>query len=567
MNTSFTISHKKKLFNHINKIFTMNIFSIIIFICINYHFVSAWGRMINLNQSFNAYFNLRVYACIIVNILIMITIFEQTRRYKHTLKDLIEDKYDFFIISNIVLIKNILIFCSIPIFYFLFYFFKVNKVSYLIWSQFFLNLIFNWIFPLLFVTIFISFINTICTNNILKYIIGILIIYFTSIKMLLFSFTTDNKHLKLLLNTLNVYSDQSYVSYSDSIGMVLDSLFFIDKVIPILFLLFLISISKIIFKNKSNKKQLFRISSYYIIINIILVIYSINSYTYALDNYDYIDNLSQISKDIEIKSYEIDVDLGNKTKINSKVLISNLNNSESNDIRLLLDNLFKINYVKINNQNIGFSHKDNILTIKLGESFNYDNLTLEVNYSGRVNILKWSNEYKIVSNDSQLILPPNSFAWYPSIKSIQDKDFTIKVKSKNTIYSNLNQVSRINGLFKNTFKFTGTDKDIGLFSGNYKKYNFNNIEVICPEEISYEDQIENFMDYLETTKNLNENIINLNKQVLDEYNNKNIKKIIIAPLEDYNYEYFDDIEGTEVINPIYYWFSNDILFIKLNPVV
>lgn len=567
------MSNIKIISDFIIRIIRKNILFIVTLIVINYHLIQRWVHISNRGISFNDYLSLSVYTCITISVLTMLNVIFYMRKSYDTIKILCRNNFDYFLGVFIAITRNNFIFSCIPIIYAIAYSILIRPLSIITIKSTIFILVFEWFLPLTVLSIVISFISIIIDNLILKFVLSSLFLYITSTKMLDRVINIKEPFLKSVFKSLNIFEDQAYAYYSDFVGKVSNSAYIIDKMIPVLFAITLIIVAYILLNN--IRKKYIKSSAFivvYIILFIVLNYISIDMSTYRDEERSYKEyiNKSNISN-IEIKSHDMNINFKSKSNIKDKIVLTNTSNDKLTDINLILDEIFDVKDVKVNSKDVKFSMENDLVNITLNESLNpSDELILDIEYEGYINILTSWNQNKYMATKEDIILPPNSLAWYPKVNQSSDMEYRLSLNSTSNVYSNLPLLSSSDSIFNKNYIFKGKSNDIAIYAGEFKEEINDDIKIVYPADSNKNLIIEDKINFLIETRNeiLNDNEENINtKEYVEEVNNiidaietKKIDTIIVAklPINEFSYK---DSNGDTINITIYHWLSGNTLII------
>ena len=563
----------KIISDFIVKIMRKNILFLVTIVAINYHFIQRWANIETRGISFNDYLSLSVYTCIMISTLTMLNVLVYMRKKYDTIKVLCADEFQYFLGVSVAIIRNNFIFCCIPLIYLVSYSISIRSVTLTTVSTTISILIFEWFFPLIVLSITISFISVIVKKMLLRVTLSLAFLYFTSTKMLDRLFYIESKFLRNVFKSLNIFEDQSYAYYSDTVGKVFNSAYFIDKLIPLLFAVCLVLISYIILKD-FNKKY---IKTTLICVVFILSFISLNYI--SLDMIEYIDSFDYYEEylsedkleDIEIESHTMNIEFKNKSTINDTFSIVNVSDNNINKINILLDNIFTIENISINSNEVQFDTKEDLVTIYLGKSLaSKEKLEIEITYSGYINIVTSGNESRYIATKNDVLLPPGSIAWYPKAGIKKQIDYDVTLTSSNNVYSNLKLIDEKNNTFKNTYKFKGLESEIAFYAGEFSELKIDGINISYPSDSNLQDSINSNLTFLKDVREQVENdaletpdvaaYLHEINEVIDKLSNKKINNIIIAKLDSELFEYKDKNGQTSSIG-VYHYLSEDTIIL------
>lgn len=554
----------------ISKIIRNNILFVLTILVINYQFITSWYYQINLTQaSFNELLSLRVYTCVLIGALTVLNVMFYMQKNYDSIKILCKNNFEYFLGVCLSVVKINLIFSCIPFFYAIIYSIIVRPLSLTSIITIILTVIFEWIIPLTTLSIIVSFISIIINNVILKFVLVSGVIYITSTKMLDISMRINNIFMRNIFKTLNIFDDQTYAEYTDSLVKDINISYILDKLLPLLFSIMLILIAYIIlnnFKQKYIKSML--VVVVFTLIFLLLNYISTNIVTYRDYDFDYTRYFyKQELNNFEIKTHKIKADFKNNSQFESNIIVVNTTNKPQSSIDFVLDRLFKVKEVKINSKSVDFNQNGDQLTINSGISiYPKQEVQLTINYSGYLNVLTSWNQTRVVANSRNISLPPNSFIWYPKVNQSNEIQYKLELNSRNKVYSNLTEVNKKNTLFTSKYTFNLKSKDIAIFSGAYNESIKNGIKIVYPESVNYNELIENNLNFLKASKSdlkkiksASEYVENID-EIINLMENKKIKTIVITKLDIPNYTYrYENIDYGIQINA---WCTGDTLILN-----
>ncbi|ALB44131.1 hypothetical protein [Clostridium beijerinckii] len=310
--------------------------------------------------------------------------------------------------------------------------------------------------------------------------VGILLNRWTSlfISISIYSFFPINLFSPLLeskvLNKLfNIYSDSTTIQTNILCDEIFDISYVCDKVFVLCLILLMIILVKILLDK--NKKVLGGISFLLIVFFIGDIVFINNNSIRYIHEYD-VSNFDNV--DYHIKSYEMNMNIGDDLKNDVSFNLDVDSNIDS--ITFLLDDLFKIEEIRIDGEAAKFTHEDDkvVLDYKTNEK---KSINIEISYEGHIHIEDELGVATFYCNSDVMNLT-NSLHWYPSIYNNSSIDYDININTSANIYSNLDVESQ-----GNNFKVTGTASEVDLFAGQYKKVDDNGIEYIIPSTYNLEE--------------------------------------------------------------------------------
>ncbi|WP_026888716.1 hypothetical protein [Clostridium beijerinckii] len=295
-----------------------------------------------------------------------------------------------------------------------------------------------------------------------------------------FPFNLNNPLFKSqVLNKLfNIYSD----STSIQTNILCDEIFNLSYILDKLFVLWLILLMIIIVKILLDKSR--KISSGIAVISIMLLIVftiiSSNSNVTYIHKYD-IAKLS--AEKYHIDSYKMDINIANSLKNN---VLFHVNIDESVDsITFLLDDLFKVKEITVDNEPVKFTHEKGKVVLDYKTS-GKKSINVLVSYEGYIHVEDNLGVDTFYCNSHALNIT-DSLHWYPGLYDNSLISYNININTSSNIYSNLDVESQSNNLLNNNYKLTGKTSGVDLFAGQYRKIDDNGIEYIIPSTYNLED--------------------------------------------------------------------------------
>lgn len=516
--------------NFINKIIRKNILFGITLITINWHFITSWVNITDRGISFNDYLSLRVYTCIIIGILTMINVLFYMRKHYDSIKVLCKNEFEYFLGVSLAIIKNNFIFSCIPFIYMISYSILIRPLHLSSIRAAVFIMLFEWFLPLSVISIVISFLSIYIKKLILKLTISSLFLYITSTKMLNEFMTERNGIARTILKALNIFDDQAYAYYSDFVGEVVNTSYIIDKFIPVLLSFTLIIIAYIKFNCSTYKSMKISIVTLtFLTMFLGLNIFNSNMTTYIDEEVNYNRTVGVNSLDnFEIETHNIQAYINNKSKFKNKISIVNVSKTPQSKINFLLDDIFKIGYIHINGNPVKFNHKNNLLTLNLENSIkSKEKLTIEIGYSGYINVQTQWNEYLYIATKNEIMLPMASIAWFPKVNQSSDIRYKLSINSNKPIYSNLSIKSSKRSFMSTTYNLSSTANDIALYAGDYKASLVKGVNVIHAADSDFNKNLDTwYNEVLSGTEHLSSEKIKIDEC----FKNNEIEQVIISRL-------------------------------------
>lgn len=347
-----------------------------------------------------------------------------------------------------------------------------------------------------------------------------------------YSYGSYGSYIKQLFN---IYDDFTFAGMNYICGRIFNTFYYLDKLFILLISLLILSIT--CFINKTIKKTY---STIFLILTLLCTCINVHlSSIYKSSNltkYETIKNINYI-----VESYDMDIKLGNRFKNAANINLSVKTNS--NNIVMLLDDLFKIDELYVNGKPCDFHHEHNKLNI-IRSFTEGEKVHISVKYKGYVDVANNLGAPVYYVSKYATNLPISSFYWYPKTTETSLINFNVSIKASNSIYSNLDMCSYSDSLYK----FRGKSSGLNIFSGQYKKYYENNIEYIIPTNSNLESFKLNMQDYI---NNLNSK--HFSKKELAILKTNKFKKVICG-IWDINFNvqftkpYIQMFEDTLIIN-------------------
>lgn len=424
---------------------------------------------------------------------------------------LIRNPFNYFLAALIAGIKLGLCLCLVPLSYFATYLatHRGLPVSYI--SNGLFEFLFTFFLCIVCTNIMTIIICFLFKNNIIRLFVSAIAIFITSSAM---DFSFNTKFKMVIGNIFNVHEDFDYSGYSNFFGFNHDIRFILDKLIIVAILVIILLLIAIKFYKKSKYLKVIKASILSLVALVVIsfgVLY--NSFTFMNQNeafsYD-----KEIEQDLIIEEYKMNLDFAYNLKNQSIIKIKNNSENKVNEISLLLDEVFKIDTVSLEGENLNFTHRGNKIIIALNEALEKDSkIDLQINYKGRVNHIDAIGNQYVIANGDKVFLPTESLIWYPSTNQEQPINFDIKLDSKVDIKSNLS-------LEENSLK--GKSKDVFLMSGFSKTVDIEGYEITYP--------LESESGFKYSFESLEKSIIDLNLSESEKEKIKSTKKIIFSPL-------------------------------------
>nr|MBO2481267.1 hypothetical protein [Bacillaceae bacterium] len=276
---------------------------------------------------------------------------------------------------------------------------------------------------------------------------------------------------------LNIFDDHMQAMTNTMSGTIFNLNYFLDKLFLILLMLFLLLITYSVYRKEKTA---------YILLAV-LALLAMEGVAISGEK-----NVQKIQKypaaefahvPYAVQTYKMDLALTNRLENTAELEMSF--SAAGDNIKLLLDDCFTIDSVKVNDSLVKFTHKNNVLTISATYRPN-ETKKVVVSYGGDVQI---EDELGVpiyyVTSDA-VNLPGWLFAWYPTVPEPKPSYYDVRLDASTKIYSNL-------GIFTGETEREGETSSLSLFAGQYQTLKENGLTYILP--INY--NLENFQSRLD----------------------------------------------------------------------
>lgn len=243
------------------------------------------------------------------------------------------------------------------------------------------------------------------------------------------------------------------------------------------------------------------------------------------ENYD---DKSKFNDGFIIESYNMKLNLEDEISNNCDMEII-IKDEKINKLQLNLYNSLKVANIRVNEEDVKYSAKGDILTIFLPQKYNEeDKINVSIKYSGIINTVDMQGKKRFLVNRYSLFLA-DYFPWYPKSNFMANtKKYELKIENNTGhIYSNLIEI--------NSGTFEGKGKEIFLIKSNVlSKHIYKDIEFIGNMEQVATDQ-------------RCEDIINIIKMC---NNTGDFKRVILTPQRDKEYLIYNLYDGLIVFGQL-----------------
>lgn len=329
---------------------------------------------------------------------------------------------------------------------------------------------------------------------------------------------------------INPFSDGEYSFINPYAKVLLNKYYILDKFFVIIIIILLLLIASIIV-SKKNKLKLICVSLIFIILQGVVINSASKSISFGFKPRDsmVLNNEKYYIEDYSM-NLKLDNKLSNECLVKLKVVDTNINK-----ISLLLSELYVVEYVKINNEEVEFNQEEESLIIKTDQLQLKDSIDLKVKYRGDVFFTELASSNQYVSEEF-INLNELDLQWYPSIRQQKPINFEIAL-----INENKNIISNLDFIDDNVLGGQSTGVFIG--KGAYKTLTEDNISVFAPDSCIDDSIIINnnniiMESLLQYTKEEHSNCQDgifcihnlLSQDSLETISNQKINKIIYAPI-------------------------------------
>lgn len=315
----------------------------------------------------------------------------------------------------------------------------------------------------------------------------------------------------------NIFDDSTYMPINSISGTLLNTSYFLDKLFLVLLILSILFLVRSVIARK--KRGLYG-AVFALLIGslVVLPIWSEKTYeTVALATDQSLQNV------FEIEKYDMDIVLANKLANKAEMKISFL--KESEEITLILDDLFSISQVEVDGNPVSFSHAKNEIKVQSVHSPG-ETITLTIEYEDSVDVANKRGFQTYYVTPTASNLPGHVFAWYPDPRIQGLIDFNISVTASSKVYSNLPTDS------SDANQFGGFAKNVSLFTGQYQQIDHMGIHYTIPfdyDVISLNSTMESIINALPEN-------VELSKDDLETLKNKTYTHVIVGiwPVDENN---------------------------------
>lgn len=191
----------------------------------------------------------------------------------------------------------------------------------------------------------------------------------------------------------------------------------------------------------------------------------------------------------KVSSYYMDMNLSRRFSNKCSMAIF-ITEDGVKDLTFGLYGKLSIKNVFLAEKPVAFKRDNVSFTVNLPQEMKKGDIVgLNVNYEGVINTV-WQQGSTLFFSDNKASFLAETFEWYPKLNDGIEKDYNIRLKHDNKIYSNLN-ISKSSEYYK----LAGRDKEIFILSGNIAEKNYNGFKLVGNEEyFKEESQCENAIE-------------------------------------------------------------------------
>ncbi|MGE7622977.1 hypothetical protein ACQKMD_07965 [Viridibacillus sp. NPDC096237] len=309
----------------------------------------------------------------------------------------------------------------------------------------------------------------------------------------------------------NIFDDYTYIFSNNISGVLFNTPYFLDKLFVVFLILLILFISFSIL-TYTKRVHFVVYASFSLLAMIVITVLS----------YENIQSVEAPIKTIKtdtynIESYKMDLILNKKIENKADIHIRFLR--ETKNIVFLIDNIFKIKNVTVNEQPVEYSHQENQLIIN---SLHRQNEEVEVmiTYEGNVHVQNDLGVETYYVSYNAINLPAEVFYWYPTTSDKQLMKFDVHVKATTNLYSNLSASNGKPSVFK------GSATSINFFAGEYKAISKDGIKYVIPISYNFEAFQSSLTSWLKEAVENKSN--DLTKTEIATIKNKDYQKVIVG---------------------------------------
>ena len=457
------------------------------------------------NTEFIEFISAQEFSLLAIIVTMIITVLFVLRNDENEIEYLMSNKFHYALSVILASVKLGFLILIIPFFITLASGFKSNRQ---LLMNGMIEFVLVYAFSVIAISVFTAVVCVLVKSNIKRLTFMVGIFYITS------PFTNvlagGNKFLKVLFHGFNIQEDKEFISTGNYLGFNHDIRYILDKIIMIIILAFIIYMTYVILEKKSKKiMSIVGIVTSFIVLGLVGI--SASTFDIYASSVD-IDEESVYSNyegDIEILSYDMNLDIG--YKVNNKVNMSFKNLGEdTKNTDFVLDNLFEVKNVKYEGKEINFTHKENILSLNMPMK-NGEKKDVEITYEGRVTIEDDLGYPVMVVNSSRIDFASNIVAWYPRGNNSNKIDFNVDLNGRDGVVSNFENNQ---GILK------GRAKELIIIDANIESVEHEGYKILT--------EVDNyFLEY--DLKKIDEFIKNEKVTYLQMKEIKERKEILILP--------------------------------------
>lgn len=280
---------------------------------------------------------------------------------------------------------------------------------------------------------------------------------------------------------MNLFGDQTFISTNHLAGVLSNASYYMDKLFVVLVIVSMILLNGILL---SKKKRLKWIVAEITCLAMLIMLVNVANQNNQLFTYEY----ESLEVDAyKVDAYDMDITLGSRLK--SQVTMQVEFFEKSNTLQFLLDDIFLVSSIKINDELADFTHDNHTLTIN-GIYNASEKVSVVIDYKGSVNVLSEIGFDTFYVTRTAVNLPDDQFYWYPKLPTMEASKYQAHIVSKAPLYSNL----AIEKKSKDEYILTGDSTGISVFAGMYKTVENAGILYVLPVDHHSFDRLSNYLN-------------------------------------------------------------------------
>ncbi|MEG1415235.1 MAG: hypothetical protein RSC49_01395, partial [Clostridium sp.] len=290
------------------------------------------------------------------------------------------------------------------------------------------------------------------------------------------------------LGVIYCFTKYESIFFSNYFISKIDGVFIFNKVIIILFIgLLLLTI--IYTKHKRDIKYIYFIIAILIFMGLFIFRY-IDLYPKLSDR----QASNTIKNYVVIDAYNMNIKLCENFQNNCYIKIKNTSKSPMSTVDVMLSNTFKVGSIVSYKEKLEFTHKNNLVRIKLNKPIKpMESRVVEIVYGGDINIFNSEKGLAAYSRLNGTYLNSNTIHWFPSSMDRERKTFKVKVNKP--VFNNSLKLSK---------EFLHEGGNLFILQGNIAEKNIDSVNVVAPIEYitSSKNRYSSHMDNLGGRKSI-----------------------------------------------------------------